>query len=45
MRTSTHRTAGRKEDKSQGRIGQDKKDRTGKTRSHCKKKIKEDINR
>jgi len=28
MRTSTHRTAGRKEDRSQGRIGQDRKDRT-----------------
>jgi len=28
MRTSTHRTAGRKEDRSQGRIGQDRNDRT-----------------
>jgi len=28
MRTSTHRTAGRKENRSQGRIGQDTKNRT-----------------
>jgi len=28
MRTSTHRTARRKENRSQGRIGQDGKDRT-----------------
>ena len=41
MRTSTHRTAGRKEDRSQGRIGQDRKDMT----AHCKKKIEEDIKR
>jgi len=37
MRTSTHRTAGRKEDRPQGKIGQDRKD--------CKQKIEEDIKR